>query len=90
VWSRPAYLLGLDPADEQAGAVPGGHGALESQVSQMAKDSDAHVEEFRTRSLDEAGPFTVVAADALVLKVREGGRVIPVHAPVATGWDQRR
>jgi transposase-like protein len=56
----------------------------------MAKDSDAHVEEFRTRSLDEAGPFTVVAADALVLKVREGGRVIPVHAPVATGWDQRR
>jgi transposase-like protein len=56
-----------------------------SQVSEMAKDLDAHVEEFRTRSLADAGPFTFVAADALVLKVREGGRVVPVHALVATG-----
>jgi transposase-like protein len=56
-----------------------------SQVSEMAKDLDGHVEEFRTRSLAESGPFTFVAADALVLKVREGGRVVPVHALVATG-----
>jgi transposase-like protein len=56
-----------------------------SQVSQMATELDAHVEQFRTRSLGEAGPFTFVAADALVLKVREGGRVVPVHALVATG-----
>jgi len=60
-----------------------------SQVSEMAKELDAHVEEFRTRRLDAehggAGPFTFVAADALVLKVREGGRVVPVHALVATG-----
>jgi putative transposase len=56
-----------------------------SQVSVMARDLDAHVEEFRTRSLSEAGPFTFVAADALVLKVREGGRVVNVHALVATG-----
>ncbi len=56
-----------------------------SQVSEMAKDLDAHVEEFRSRSLADAGPFTFVAADALVLKVREGGRVVPVHALVATG-----
>ena len=56
-----------------------------SQVSEMAKDLDAHVEEFRTRRLSDAGPFTFVAADALVLKVREGGRVVPVHALVATG-----
>ena len=56
-----------------------------SQVSEMAKDLDGHVEQFRTRSLAEAGPFTFVAADALVLKVREGGRVVPVHALVATG-----
>ena len=53
-----------------------------SQVSEMAKELDAHVEEFRTRRLDDAGPFTFVAADALVLKVREGGRVVPVHALV--------
>jgi len=51
----------------------------------MAKDLDAHVEEFRTRRLEDAGPFTFVAADALVLKVREGGRVVAVHALVATG-----
>ena len=56
-----------------------------SQVSEMAKELDAHVEEFRTRSLADAGPFTFLAADALVLKVREGGRVVPVHALVATG-----
>jgi transposase-like protein len=56
-----------------------------SQVSEMAKDLDAHVEQFRTRSLTDAGPFTFVAADALVLKVREGGRVVGVHALVATG-----
>jgi putative transposase len=56
-----------------------------SQVSVMAKELDDHVAEFRTRSLAEAGPFTFVASDALVLKVREGGRVVPVHALVATG-----
>jgi transposase-like protein len=56
-----------------------------SQVCEMAKDLDAHVEEFRTRRLEDAGPFTFVAADALVLKVREGGRVVAVHALVATG-----
>ena len=58
-----------------------------SQVSEMATELDAHVEEFRTRSLAESGPFTFVAADALVLKVREGGRVVGVHALVATGVD---
>ena len=56
-----------------------------SQVSVMAKELDAHVEEFRTRRLEDTGPFTFVAADALVLKVREGGRVVSVHALVATG-----
>lgn len=60
-------------------------GLSKSQVSVMAKELDEHVEQFRTRRLQEAGPFTFVAADALVLKVREGGRVVPVHAMVATG-----
>ena len=55
-----------------------------SQVSVMARDLDEHVESFRTRPLDN-GPYTFVAADALVLKVREGGRVVGVHALVATG-----
>jgi len=55
-----------------------------SQVSVMARELDEHVESFRTRPLD-AGPYTFLAADALVLKVREGGRVVNVHALLATG-----
>jgi putative transposase len=55
-----------------------------SQVSEMAKDLDEAVEAFRTRPLD-GGPYTFVAADALVLKVRENGRVVGVHTLVATG-----
>jgi transposase-like protein len=50
----------------------------------MARDLDEQVEAFRTRPLD-AGPYTFAAADALVLKVREGGRVVNVHALLATG-----
>jgi hypothetical protein len=50
----------------------------------MAKDLDGQVEAFRTRPLD-AGPYTFLAADALVLKVREGGRTVNVHALLATG-----
>jgi len=55
-----------------------------SQVSVMASELDEHVESFRTRPLD-AGPYTFVAADALTMKVREAGRVVNVHALVATG-----
>jgi putative transposase len=54
-----------------------------SQVSEMARDLDEHVAAFRHRPLDQR-PYTFVAADALVLKVREGGRVVNVHALVAT------
>ncbi|MHA6780307.1 IS256 family transposase [Pseudonocardia saturnea] len=55
-----------------------------SQVSVMARELDEQVEAFRTRPLD-AGPYTFLAADALVLKVREGGRVVNVHALLAVG-----
>jgi len=55
-----------------------------SQGSVMARELDTAVEAFRTRPLD-AGPYTFVAADALVLKVREGGRVVNVHALIAVG-----
>jgi putative transposase len=49
-----------------------------------ARKFDAQVENFRTRPLD-AGPYTFVAAGALTMKVGEGGRVVNVHALVATG-----
>jgi putative transposase len=56
-----------------------------SQVSRMATDLDSIVEDFRHRPLDTAGPFTFVAADALTMKVREGGRVINAVVLLATG-----
>lgn len=79
------YLLGvstrrMDRLVETLGIT----GLSKSQVSVMAKELDAAVEAFRSRPLD-AGPYTFVAADALVLKVREGGRVVGVHALIATG-----
>lgn len=61
------------------------HSLSKSQVSRMATDLDEHVEQFRHRPLDEAGPFTFVAADALTMKVREGGRVINAVVLIATG-----
>lgn len=61
------------------------HALSKSQVSRMASELDEHVNEFRHRSLAEAGPFTFVATDALTMKVREGGRVVNVVVLVATG-----
>src|SRR6187200_2003573 len=79
------YLLGVSTRrmDKLVQSL-GISGLSKSQVSVMAKDLDTQVEAFRHRRLDQ-GPYTFVAADALVLKVREGGRVARVHALIATG-----
>ncbi len=55
----------------------------------MARDLDEQVESFRTRPLDQ-GPYTFVATDALVLKVRENGHVMNVHALIAVGINKFR
>src|SRR6202042_110537 len=79
------YLLGVSTRRmEKLVETLGITSLSKSQVSEMARDLDAQVEAFRTRPLD-AGPYTFVAADALVLKVREGGRTVNVHALLATG-----
>ena len=79
------YLLGVSTRRmDKLVSTLGISGLSKSQVSVMAKELDVAVEAFRTRPLD-AGPYTFVAADALVLKVREGGRVVNVHALIATG-----
>ena len=80
------YLLGVSTRrmDKLVQAL-GITGLSRSQVSVMATELDEHVQQFRTRRLEQTGPYTFVAADALVLKVREGGRVVPVHVLVATG-----
>jgi transposase-like protein len=80
-----SYLLGvstrrMEKLVEQLGITR----LSRSQVSEMAKDLDGQVEAFRTRPLD-AGPYTFLAADALVLKVRESGRTVNVHALLAVG-----
>jgi transposase-like protein len=64
-------------------------GLSKLQVSEMAKDLDEQVEQFRTRPLDQ-GLYTFVAADALTMKVREGGRVIEVAVLLATGVNAER
>ncbi len=79
------YLLGvstrrMDKLVQSLGIT----GLSKSQVSQMAKDLDEQVEQFRTRELTD-GPHTFVAADALMIRVREGGRVVKVAVMVATG-----
>ena len=79
------YLLGvstrrMDKLVQSLGIT----GLSRSQVSVMARDLDAHVADFRTRPLD-AGPYTFLAADALTMKVREGGRVRNIAVLVATG-----
>jgi transposase-like protein len=55
-----------------------------SQVSELAKDLDEMVADFRGRPLD-AGPYTYVWADALTMKVREGGRIVNVACLLAVG-----
>jgi len=50
----------------------------------MAHSLDAEVKAFRTRPLD-GGPYPIVWADALVVKVRAAGRTVNVHVLVVTG-----
>jgi len=79
------YLLGVSTRRmDKLVRTLGITGLSKSQVSVMAKDLDEQVAAFRTRPLDE-GPYTFVAADALTMKVREGGRVVKVAVMVATG-----
>jgi len=55
-----------------------------SQISAMAHRLDAEVGAFRNRPLD-TGPYPIVWADALVVKVQEAGRTVNVHVLVVTG-----
>ncbi|WP_267911247.1 transposase [Corynebacterium macginleyi] len=55
-----------------------------SQVSNMAKELDDMVADFRARPLD-SGPYYYLSCDALTMKVREGGRVVKTSVLIATG-----
>src|SRR5215470_5230894 len=80
-----SYLLGVSTrrVEKLAGTL-GIKSLSKSQVSELAKSLDGAVEQFRSRPLD-AGPYRFVQADALTLRVREGGRTVLVHALIATG-----
>jgi transposase-like protein len=54
------------------------------QASVMAKHLDEQVAAFRNRPLD-ADSYAFFWVDALAQKVREGGRIINVHALIAAG-----
>ena len=80
------YLLGVSTRRmDKLVATLGITSLSKSQVSRMAADLDEQVTAFRTRPLDDAGPFTFVAADALTMKVREHGRVVNAVVLIATG-----
>jgi transposase-like protein len=80
-----AYLLGVSTRRVERLAEQLGVKSLSrSQVSEMATHLDTQVSAFRSRPLD-AGPYTFCWVDALTVKVREDGRVVNVHALIATG-----
>lgn len=58
-------------------------GMKKSQVSEMAQELDAVVEDFRHRPLS-SGPYPFLWLDAVTQRCREGGRVVNVVAVVAT------
>jgi transposase-like protein len=77
------YLAGVSTrrVDKAIGQL-GIEGISKSQVSRLAGDLDQVVEAFRTRPLD-AAPYPLLMLDALVVKVREQGRIVNacvVHA----------
>lgn len=58
-------------------------GISKSRVSEMAKELDAMVDDFRNRPLE--GRFPYLWLDGLMLRCREGGRVVQVALVVAIG-----
>jgi putative transposase len=80
-----SYLLGVSTRRvEKLAETLGIQSLSKSQVSELAKSLDGAVEQFRSRPLD-AGPYRFVQADAMTVRVREGGRTVLVHALIATG-----
>jgi len=80
-----AYVEGVSTrrVDDLVKAM-GIEGMSKSQVSELAKNLDHKVAEFRNRPLDQ-GPYAYVWLDALFHKVREGGRVVSLATVIATG-----
>src|SRR4029453_18188668 len=84
-WWRRATCLAYRPGGWRSWSRPSASPACRSpRCRGLAKELDEAVTAFRSRPLD-AGPYTFCWADAIALKVREGGRVVHVHVLIATG-----
>jgi putative transposase len=79
-----AYVEGVSTrrVDDLVKAM-GIEGISRSEVSRLAAELDAKVNDFRLRPLD-TGPYRYLWVDALTQRVREGGRVVNVSAVIAT------
>ncbi len=77
------YLAGVSTRRvEKAVRLLGVESLSKSQVSKLAAELDEIVEAFRTRPLDQS-PYPLLMLDALVVKLREDGRIVNacvVHA----------
>ena len=79
------YLAGVSTRRvEKAVQQLGVESISKSQVSRLCGELDELVEAFRTRPLD-GSPYPFVMFDALVVKVREAGRIVNVCVVHATG-----
>jgi putative transposase len=79
------YLAGVSTRRvEKAIGQLGIESISKSQVSRLCSELDETVEAFRTRPLD-GSPYPFVMLDALVVKVREAGRIVNVCVVHATG-----
>lgn len=79
-----AYLLGVSTRKvENLVQTLGIEKISKSQVSQLSKELDGVVKSFRERPL--VGSFPYIWVDALVMKCREGGRIVNVACLIAVG-----
>jgi len=82
-----AYLLGVSTRKvEDLVQALGIEKMSKSQVSTLAKELDGVVKSFRERPL--SGHFKYLWLDALVLKCREGGRIVNVACLVGVGVNE--
>ena len=79
-----AYLAGVSTRRvDKLVRTLGVEGISKSEVSRLAATLDELVEAFRSRPLEDLYPYLML--DALVVKVREGGRICNVAAVHAVG-----
>ena len=83
---RPATCSGSRPGGWTSWSSRSGSPACPSPRSRgWPRTSTSTSRDFRHPPAGRRGPYTFVAADALTMKVREGGRVVKVAVMVATG-----